>query len=186
MGCLLACYVGLRIARVPVKWPTLLMGFGLTALMLWTCFTLLLHPVFNRAYIGESSAFGILSFIVSVFTVAEWPSRQWYVGMKSRIWRWLARQSRTFFLYLRDHHQFFGWLTLLAATVHTVLLFPELNRVKVVEVWTGFAALVILAALTATGEWIAWATRNKRLPKNARWWHLALTLAFILAFAAHV
>lgn len=183
---LLGCYAGLRMARISVKWPTLLIGWGLAALMVWSSAAMLLHPVFSRAYLTQSSLFGLLAFVVSVFSVAEWPSRQWYVATKGRVWRWLVAQSRAFFLYLRDHHQFFGWLTLLAAAVHTVLIFPELDRVSVVEVWTGMVALVVLALLTATGEWIAWATRVKRLPKQARWWHLALTVIFILAFAAHV
>ena len=185
MTILLGCYAGLRIARIPVKWPTLLVGGGLAALMLWSSGAMLLHPVFSRVYLRESSLFGILAFTVSVFSVAEWPSRRWYVATKGRVWRWLAGQSRQFFLYLRDHHQFFGWLTLLAASVHTALIFPELDRVSVVEVWTGVVALLTLALLTATGEWIAWATRTKRLPKQARWWHLALTFIFILAFAVH-
>lgn len=186
LGCLIACYLGLRAARISVKWLTLLVGLALTAMMLRSSVALLLSPAYSRAYLTESAIFGGLAFIVSVFAVAQWPSRHWYVATKGRFWRWLIRQSRAFFLYLRDHHTFFGWLTLLASTVHTVLIFPELDRVSSVEVWTGVVALIILAALTATGEWIAWATRSKRLSKNMRWWHLALTLGFIIAFAAHV
>lgn len=185
LGCLVVCYIGLRVMRAPVKWLTLLIGLVLSGLMLWSCIALALHPVFSRAYLSGSLAFGDLAFIVAVFATAEWPLRRWYVAIKGRFWHWLTRQSRAFFLYLRDHHTFFGWLTLLASAAHTVLTFPELGSVSSIEVWTGVVALVALAALTVAGEWIAWATRHKRLSKRARWWHLALTLGFILAFAAH-
>lgn len=185
MVVLLASYGTLRVMRIAPRWPTLLIGYGLTGLMLWAMWLTLLNPVSERRYIEWSALTGALAFIVSVFAVAEWPARGWYVGTKGRLWRWLTGQSRRFFLYLRDHHSFFGWLTLVAASVHTALIFPELGLVSAVEVWTGVVALALLAALAATGEWIAWATRTRRLAKGARWWHLALTVAFILAFAVH-
>jgi hypothetical protein len=186
MTALLASYRTLRVMRIPPRWPTLLIGYGLSTLMLWGLWLALLDPFYQSRYIAWSSLSGFLSFVVSVFAVAEWPVRGWYVGTKSWMWVWIVRPTRHFFLYLRDHHAFFGWLTLLAATIHTVLIFPALSRVSSYEVWTGVVALLLLAILTATGEWIARATGTKRLAPAARWWHLALTFAFIVAFAFHV
>jgi hypothetical protein len=185
MVVLLVSYGTLRVMRIPPRWPTLLMGYGLTRLMLWALWLALLTPFFEARYIAWSALTDGLSFIVSVFAVAEWPARGWYVGTKGWLWGWIVRPTRRFFLYLRDHHAFFGWLTLVAAAVHTALIFPELGRVSLYEVWTGVVALLLLAALAATGEWIARATRVKRLAPAARWWHLALTVAFIVAFAFH-
>lgn len=179
-------YGTLRVLRIAPRWPTLLIGYGLSALMLWALWLTLLNPFQGTRYIAWSSLSGGLAFIVSVFAIVEWPLRHWYVRAKRWGWGWIVRPSRNFLLYLRDHHAFFGWLTLLASAVHTVLIFPRLGIVSTYEVWTGAVALVLLAILAATGEWIERATRTKRLSSRMRWFHLALTFAFILAFAFHV
>jgi hypothetical protein len=183
---LVVSYGTLRVMRIPPRWPTLLIGYGLSTLMLWALWLTLVNPYTGGRFIAWSSLCGGLAFVVSIFAIVKWPTRLWYVWAKRRMGNWIIRPCRNFFLYLRDHHAFFGWLTLLASAVHTILIFPRLSSASTYEVWTGVAALVLLAVLAATGEWIAYATRTKHLSTRMRWLHLTLTFAFILAFAFHV
>ena len=184
--CLLASYWVLRLLRVSVRWVTWSIGLLIAVWSVWLCGALLLRP-YSISH-GISNLLGAISFLIAVFAVSQWTTRRGYLIVK----RWpgafgsfVARQTRGMLLYLRDHHQFFGWLVLIAAMAHTALLLPIVGRLSQREVVTGVIALVSLAALTALGEWVEIAVRRKRIAPNVRLLHALCSIAFLVAFAFH-
>jgi hypothetical protein len=180
--CLLLSYAVLRVLRISVHWITLFIGGLIAAAAVYACYTLLTP---NPTGQGLSNTLGALSFLIAIFAIGQWLWRRWYLLAKSTPVRFVARASRGFFLYLRDHHRFFGWLVVLTATAHAVLLLPVIDQVSRTEVVTGVIALVLLAVLTGLGEWIELTVRHKRASRNLRWLHTALAIAFLAAFAVH-
>jgi len=191
LGCfdvlgLLVGYATLRACHVSVRWATWGVGLFIGGISVLACVGLLLHAQTGAvADVGLSNLLGYVSFLVAIYAATLWLTRHWYLLIKRQTLRWLARQSRHMLRYLRDHHRFFGWLVLLTATAHTVLLLPIVAHLSSYEVITGIVALALLAALTALGEWIEYRVRHKRLAPHARLWHSLLTIVFLVAFAFH-
>jgi len=185
--CLLVSYWFLRLVRISARWVTWLIGFLIASWGVWLCAVALTGPVTGSLY-GQSNLIGGVAFLIAVFSASQWTMRRWYLLVKrfpDSLGRFIARRSRDMLLFLRDHHQFFGWLVLLTATAHAVVLLPVISRVSQREVITGVIALGALAALCGLGEWIELAVRRKRLAPNVRLIHSLLTLVFLVAFAFH-
>ena len=181
--CLLVCYGCLKLARVPIGWVTVSIGLLIGGASVWLCGAAL--AAVTGADRGSSNAIGAVAFLIAVFALSQWITRQWYLVVKRTAIRPLARGSRGILMYLRDHHMFFGWLVLLTATAHAVILIPFWSHLSQYEVVTGFVALAVLAALTALGQWIELRVRRKLLAPNLRLLHTVLALAFFAAFALH-
>ncbi len=187
LAALLIGYAALRLLGVSVRWATWSVGLFIGGISLLACVDLLARRQSGAiANPGLSNLLGYISFLVAIYAAALWLARRWFLAIKRGAFRWLAQQSRHVLRYLRDHHRFFGWLVLLAATAHTVLLLPVITHLASYEVITGVVALALLAILTALGEWIEYRVRHKRLAPHARLAHALLTIVFLVAFAFHV
>lgn len=181
--CLVMTYRFLKLIRIPVGWATVSIGLLIGGASVWLCGAALAEV--TGADRGSSNLIGALSFLIAVFALSQWTTRQWYLVVKWAAIRPVAKATRGMLLYLRDHHMFFGWLVLLTATAHAVILIPFWSHLSQYEVVTGFVALAVLALLTALGQWIELRVRRKQLAPNARWLHTVLAFAFLAAFALH-
>ncbi len=98
------------------------------------------------------------------------------------------RNKKNVLLFLRKHHQFFGWIVVAGAVGHMVFFFPILSTISVYEEVTGFIAIGILALSVILGMWLwiesSW--RKRRMPKAVHTLHAALTIAFFLVLFLHI
>jgi hypothetical protein len=99
-----------------------------------------------------------------------------------------VQQSRNFFLFVRKHHTFFGWIVAAAAVAHMAVYLPVLSETRGYEIVTGFIAIGILALSVLLGIWIWFVTRvrKQRTPTLIHTTHSVLTIAFLLVLAAHI
>jgi hypothetical protein len=183
--CLLGSYSLLRLFRISVRWVTWLIGISLIIVSIFFGLSLV-APVGVAPDIGTSNLLGFIAFLIAIDSWAQWITRRGYLALKNLKLQWAAKRVRGAFLFLREHHQFLGWLVVITALAHVVYFLPILARVSLYEVVTGFVALALLALGTGLGWWIELAVRKKRASQKLRLFHLLVAIAFMLAFIVHV
>lgn len=183
--CLLGSYGLLRLLHISVNWVTWIIGSCL--IIVSTFFALsLLVPIGTAPDVGLSNLLGFVAFLIAIDSWGQWVTRRWYLVLKRLAVPWLATRIRNFFLFLRQHHQFLGWLVVITAVAHAVYFLPVLANVSRYEVITGFIALGLLGMGAGFGWWIELAVRRKRASQKLRLLHFLLAIVFVLAFMLHI
>lgn len=185
---LLGGYGALRVLRISVNWITWIIGSFIIALSVGVCLAIIMPGVAPRLPAPGSKLVGLFSFFIAVYAASQWVTRQWYVQIKRQAGKWLAQSSKNVLMFLRKHHQFFGWIVAAGAVGHMVFFFPILSRISYYEEVTGFIAIGILALIVLLGVWLwiesAW--RKRRMPKGVHTLHAALTIAFFIVLFLHI
>lgn len=185
---LLGGYGVLRALRISVNWVTWMIGSGIIVLSLGVCLGIALPDLASRWLNAGGKVVGALSFLIAVYAASQWTTRQWYVRIKQQAGKWLIQHSRDLLMFLRKHHQFFGWIVAAGAVGHMVFFFPILSRISIYEEITGFIAIGILALMVLLGLWLWIETtlRRRRMPKAIHTLHSVLTIAFFVALFLHL
>lgn len=183
--CLLGSYWLLRLLHISAHWVTWIIG---TCLIVVSTFygLSLLAPIGVPPDVGTSNLLGFVAFLIAIDLWSQWVTRRGYLLLKKQQLSWVATRMREAFLFLRQHHQFLGWLVVITAVAHVVYFLPILANVSQYEVITGFVALAFLAVGTGLGWWIELAVRRKRASQRLRLLHFLVAIAFVLAFIVHV
>jgi hypothetical protein len=188
-GFLLGGYGILRVLHISVNWVTWIIGSFIIALSVEVSLAIIM-PGTAPSWLdrGGGNLVGVFSFLIAVFAASQWMTRQWYVQIKRQAGKWLVQASKNVLMFLRKHHQFFGWIVVAGAVGHMFFFFPFLSRINVYEEVTGFIAIGILALSVILGIWLwiesSW--RKRRMPKNMHTIHSALTIAFFIALFLHI
>ncbi len=185
---LLGGYSVLRILHISVNWVTWIIGSFIIELSLAVCVAILIPALVPTGIGRAGNLVGALSFFIAVYAASQWMIRQWYLNIKRRAGKWLVQASKNLLMFLRKHHQFFGWIVLAGAVGHMVFFFPILSRMSGYEEMTGFIAIGILALSVILGiwPWIESSWRKQRTPKVVHTLHSALTIAFFVALFLHI
>lgn len=185
---LLGGYGVLRVLRLSVNWVTWLIGSLIIVLSLGVCLGVAMPDMTSKWLGAGGKVVGALSFLIAVYAASQWTTRQWYVRVKQQASKWLIQRSKELLMFLRKHHQFFGWIVAAGAVGHMVFFFPILSRISIYEEITGFIAIGILALMVLLGLWLwietAW--RKRRMPKAVHTVHSALTIAFFVVLFLHL
>jgi len=185
---LLGGYRVLRLLHISVNWVTWIIGSFIIELSLAVCVAILIPALVPMGVGRAGNLVGALSFFIAVYAASQWMIRQWYLNIKRRAGKWLVQASKNLLMFLRKHHQFFGWIVLAGAIGHMVFFFPILSRMSGYEETTGFIAIGILALSVILGVWLwiesSW--RKQRTPKVVYTLHSALTIAFFVALFLHI
>jgi mannose/fructose/N-acetylgalactosamine-specific phosphotransferase system component IID len=185
---LLGGYSVLRILHISVNWVTWIIGSFIIELSLAVCVAILIPALVPTGIGRAGNLVGALSFFIAVYAASQWMIRHWYLNIKRRAGKWLVQASKNLLMFLRKHHQFFGWIVLAGAVGHMVFFFPILSRMSGYEEMTGFLAIGILALLVILGIWLwiesSW--RKRRTPKVVHTLHSTLTIAFFVALLLHI
>lgn len=182
----LGVYSTLRVLRIPVNWVVWIIGYLIIIASVILCYSIS-TPTYAR-YVGFGNILGIVSFLITVYSASQWASRHWYVYIKKRISSSFVQQSRNFFLFVRKHHTFFGWIVAIAAVAHMAVYLPTLSETRSYEILSGFIAIGILTLSVLLGIWI-WLFTNIRKqspPKLVHKVHSILAVAFLFSLAAHI
>lgn len=191
LGGLVVSALVLRALGLPVRVITWGVGVLIAIVGLLICALLLLHPATALRSVTFSNALGYLGAFIAVYAINQWTARQGYTliqRFQQRLgpaYAQIARLWQYTLVYLREQHQFFGWLVLVAGTAHAVSLFPTLNHYSERKVITGALSLAALALLVGMGEWITFATRKNRNAPTIRLLHALVSLLFLVAVVMH-
>jgi hypothetical protein len=125
---------------------------------------------------------------VAVYAASQWATRQWYRRVKKDASQWLKQASKNVLMFLRKHHQFFGWIVGAGSLAHMIFFFPIMTRISLYEEITGFIAIgiLVLIALLGVWLWIESSLRKRRMPKAVHTIHSALTIAFFIMLFLHI
>jgi hypothetical protein len=177
----------LRAIRVSVHWITWIIGTMIIAASIALCASVA-APQLLTVNRGVGNFLGALSFGIAIYAAMQWAARKWFVFIKSRTVAFIVRATRNFLMFLRKQHIFFGWLVAIAAIAHMAVYLPVLADTGGYEIITGFVAIGILAiiALLGTWMWIVTTLKKQRMPRTIHTVHSALTIAFLVALAAHI
>ena len=130
---------------------------------------------------------GALAVPIALYAACSWVVRQGYVLSKRRVWKRLSAHLRSLFLFVREHHQFFGIVVIVAALAHMMQYLPVLSHSDTYEIITGFVAIGVLGLMVILGLWVWIATLKKNVPPRIiRNTHAALTIIFLGALMLHV
>src|SRR5437763_3407556 len=146
-------YSLLRILRISVNWVVWIFGYLIIVASAALCYSVS-SPIYSSLEARAGNILGTLSFLIAMYAVSQWISRQWYVFIKKRALSFAAQQSRNFLLFVRKHHPFFGWIVAATAVAHMTVYLPRLSEVRDYEVTTGFIAIGLLALSIPFGVWI--------------------------------
>lgn len=180
---IIGSYGVLRVLHIPVNWVTwvigtiLLVASGISSLLIFV-------PSQSAAFSGDA-LIGIVSFGIAIYSAAQWITRRWYLVVKKWAVPLLVVPSRNAFLFMRTHHQFFGWIVFATASAHALSYIFILNRISQLELITGLIVWALLALLTGAGMWIEDSIKSKHMSKNARLFHIIIAIAFFIAFLTH-
>ncbi len=180
----LAGYSILRWARISVNWVTWMIGSLLILLSVANCFFVFVPGQFNTFRVG--GLLGFLSLFIGMYALAQWGVRSGYVWSKKRASGLIVQPIRNLLLFLRKHHQFFGWLVLITALGHTAAYLPTLSHIASALLITGIAGLLLLAFLAVLGMWIERQIKLKRLSTKARLVHIVSAIAFFVVIYLHL
>jgi hypothetical protein len=185
---LLGAYGALRALHISVNWVTWIGGSFIIALSAMVCLMMLIPDSVLHLSNPGSKVTGIFAFLIAVFAASQWITRQWYVQVKKSAGKWVIQFLKNVLMFLRKHHQFFGWIVAAGAVGHTVFFLPILSHISIYEEITGFAAIGILALMVLLGLWlwIETALRKQRMPKVVHTVHSALTIAFFILLFLHI
>jgi hypothetical protein len=177
-----ASYGILRAVRIPVRWVTLAIGWLLIALSIGA--TVMLP--FSATASSVGILMGVFSFGVGIFALGEWVARRWYVTVKRASLAFVTRTARNFYLFVRQHHNFFGWIVLITATAHSLAFLPLLGRISFGAVWSGALAWIVVTLLFGIGLIVDQMVKRKRRFAQIRLWHIGIALAFFAAIIIHI
>jgi hypothetical protein len=182
---LLSAYGILHFLHISVNWTTRIIGSVLILTSVLVILSFLL-PQLSPFRVTEA-LLAVLSFLVAVYTAGQWVTRQWYIQIKKRTKSRIVLWSKNALLFLRKHHEFFGWIITFTALAHMVFFLPVIASVREYEIVTGFIALGILVVSVLLGLWIwYWRRTKKSLPKTVHTIHAALTITFFIALFLHM
>jgi hypothetical protein len=175
----------LRLLGISVNWATWIVGTLIISLSVYVCL-LTLFPGTSVRNAGLSNLLGMFSFLIAVHSGGQWTTRRWYLLVKKRATATIVKPSRELLLFLRQHHQFLGWLVVITAVAHVVFFLPYLSTLPFMRVITGVVALSVLAVLALFGLWIEYRIKKKRLTQKARVVHALLAITFFITFIVHI
>ena len=180
-------YSVLRVLRISVNWVVWIFGYLIIIASVALCYSVS-TPTYSLHDRGFGNLLGALSFLIALYAASQWISRHWYVFIKNRLHSFFVQQSRKFFLFVRRHHTFFGWIVAAAAVAHMAVYLPMLSEVRDYEIITCFIAIGILALSILLGIWIWFVTsvRKQCTPRLIHKAHAILTIAFLLSLVAHI
>lgn len=185
---LLGGYSILRVLHISVNWVTWIIGSFIIELSLAVCVAILIPGLVPMGVGRAGNLVGALSFFIAVYAASQWIIRQWYLNIKRRTGKWLVQASKNLLMFLRKHHQFFGWIVVADAIGHMVYFLPILPSMSGYEEITGFIAIGILALSVILGVWLwiesSWLKR--RIPKAVQTLHSTLTIAFFVVLFLHI
>ncbi len=181
---LLGSYGVLRVLHISVNWTTWVIGALIIVVSGLTCVSIIAPQQLSAFNVG--SLLGIFAFLIAVDAAAQWTMRQWYVFIKKRTLPFVVTSSRSMLLFLRKHHQFFGWLVLITATAHAVSYLPRLTTISQTELITGLIAWAILAYLIGFGIWIEYVVHKRPSFKKARLIHIITSIVFFVLLLTHM
>ena len=188
LGGLVVSVLVLRALGLPARLITWGVGLLIAVVGVLLSARVLLHPAAAQGSVAFSNALGVLGAFIAVYAINQWTARQGYAILQRQLSPVLAPITKlwqSLLVFLREQHQFFGWLVLVAGTAHAVLLFPALSRYSTSKVITGVISLAALALLVGMGEWITFATRKSRRAPTIRLLHALLSLLFLVVVAMH-
>ncbi|HTK09173.1 MAG TPA: hypothetical protein VL485_18530 [Ktedonobacteraceae bacterium] len=175
----------LRLIRISVNWTTWIIG-SILILNSVLIFLSLFFPQLSPFQVTEAFL-AALSFLIAVYTAGQWFTRHWYIQIKKRTTSRIVLWSKNALLFLRKHHEFFGWVVTFTALAHMANFLPTITTARQYEVITGFIALGILLISVILGLWIWYQKRTKKLPpKTVHTIHAALTITFFIALFFHM
>lgn len=177
----------LRAIHVSVHWITWIVGAMIIVASIALCASLI-APQLLTVNRGVGNFLGALSFFITIYAGMQWVARKWFVFIKTRTIAFIVKATRNFLMFLRKQHIFFGWLVAIAAIAHIAVYLPILTQTRGYEIITGFVAIGILAIIALLGAWmwIVTTLKKQRMPETIHAIHAALTVAFLLALAAHI
>lgn len=183
----IASYSILCALKISVNWIVWIFGYLIIIASIALCYSVS-DNTYSLRNMSYGNLLGAFSFLITVYAASHWVSRRWYVFIKQRALSFFVQRSRTFFLFVRKHHTFFGWIVAAAAGAHMAVYLPMLFYAQRYEIITGFIAIGILALSVLLGVWIWFVTsiRKQRPPRLVHRVHSLLTIAFLLALAAHI
>jgi hypothetical protein len=183
-GIFLFGYSILRWARISVNWATWIIGGLLILLSAANCFFVFMPDQFNTFRVG--GLLGFFSLFIGMYALAQWGVRTGYIWGKKRAIRFPVQAMRNLLLFLRKHHQFFGWLVLITAAAHALAYLPEYTRIASKWWITGLIGLALLGFLTGLGLWIERQVKLKRLSTKARLIHIITAITFFVVIYLHL
>jgi hypothetical protein len=185
---LLTSYGVLRVLRISVNWMTWIAGSLIITVSAAVCLTIALPNLFPEQFKAGGNLVGAIAFFVAVYAASQWATRQWYRRVKKDASQWLRQSSKNVLMFLRKHHQFFGWVVGAGSLAHMIFFFPIMAHISLYEEITGFIAIgiLVLIALLGVWLWIESSLRKKRMPKTVHTIHSALTIAFFIMLFLHI
>jgi hypothetical protein len=180
-------YSILRALRISVNWTVWIFGYVIIVASVAVCYVVS-TPTYSLRDVGYGNLLAVFSFGIAGYAASQWVSRHWYVFIKKHTRSFIVKGSRNFFLFVRKHHMFFGWIVVAAAVAHMVVYLPIFAAANNYEIVTGFIAIGILALSVLLGLWIWFVTsvQKKRTPRFVHATHSLLTIAFLVALAIHI
>lgn len=133
----------------------------------------------------ESELLGFASCMLVVYSFSMWGSHTLYLLTKKRVSR-VNTMFRNMLLFFRRHHSAFGWLVLITAIGHAVILLPAYTHYSLRAFLSGTLALVLLCTLVLLGISIERAIKQKRLSAKARMLHIATAATFFVILLLHL
>lgn len=176
----------LRAIRVSVNWITWVIGTMIIAASVVLCVSAV-APQLLTVNRGVGNFLGALSFLIAIYAALQWVARKWFVFIKTHTVAFIVKATRNFLMFLRKQHIFFGCLVAIAAIAHMAVYIPVLANGGY-EIITGFVAIGILAIIAILGAWmwVVTTVKKQRMPRTIHTIHSALTIAFLVALAAHI
>lgn len=185
---LLTSYGVLRALRISVNWMTWIAGSLIIMASMAVCLTIALPHLLPEQFKAGGNLLGAIAFLVAVYAASQWTTRQWYLRAKKDASQWLKQASKNVLMFLRKHHQFFGWVVGAGSLAHMIFFFPIMARISLYEEITGFIAIgiLVLIALLGVWLWIESALRKRRMPRAVHTIHSTLTIAFFIMLFLHI
>jgi hypothetical protein len=143
-------------------------------------------PVDGGLARGFSALLAAAASLVTVYSVARWATRRWYITVARRVNRAAETRLRALVLWTRRQHGLFGWVILATATAHAVYFLPHLAQAPTLRVVTGVCAWILLTCLIAIGMYISRRAKAGRPVRGMRPVHVGLAVAFVVALLVHV
>jgi hypothetical protein len=163
-------------------------GYGIILVSTLFFIVFLTHSNSRRAF-GFSQALmsngtGIVALGLAIGAVSIWVARRLYVEMKKRKIPYYDI-PRHVLLFLREHHMFIGWLTLITATAHAVYYLLRIPH-KMDRGLTGLTAWMLLAILASLGYWFQRGLQRKQHLKQVRTLHVVIAVVFLFVLILHI
>ncbi len=179
----LSGYAVLRALGISLHWVTLIIG-GLFMGVSAVTGVLALTP--GVSPLQHDQLLGIMAFLVAIYAGSQWTVQQGYRRIRNETLPRLKAAVRQLLLFLRAHHQFFGWLVVITASGHAASYLPILGQVSANRLLTGLLAWLALAALSLLGLWMERNTGKPGIIPQARYVHSLTALVFFALLVVHV